>query len=190
MRCAAVAFVLLAAAPCGAAAAGELVLAGHARTGTDARDVRFGFACTGNGPGVTGALSVTLAVPRPEQLAAEFAFDPFEGPDVDAGALTELRSTGSGGGAQGRFTVAGSYGVDPDTPFVFDLAAAIRDDRARLAALARVLRPLTTSPGKLVWRQGNTTQGGVPIVASLDLTAADAEGLRAALAPCLAAAER
>lgn len=169
----------------------ELVLPGKAQTGADVRDVRFVFACTANdGANVSGALSVELAVPGYEQLAAVFSFDDFEGPDADAGKLTRLEATAAGGKAQESFAAAGWIGVEADQPFYLGVSGVLRNDARKLAAVARVLRPLAAGPGQLVWRQGNTRKGGVPLVATLTVAGADAARLQALLGPCLAAAGR
>ncbi len=185
-------FAGLAALPAARAQAPhEVVLPGKARTGADARDVRFLFACTANdGANVTGALSVELAVPGYEQLGAAFSFDDFEGPDADAGKLTRLEATGAGGKAQEVFQAAGWVGVEADQPFYLGVSGALRNDAAKLAAVAKVLRPLTSGAGQLVWRQGNTKKDGVPLIATLSVAAADATRLLSLLGPCLAAAGR
>ncbi|MDB5414301.1 MAG: hypothetical protein JWR10_2636 [Rubritepida sp.] len=161
-----------------------VLLTGRAQTGTDTRDVRFELFCSQNGRGTTGLLAIDLHVPRHEQLAPVFDFDPFEGPDANAGQRTRLETPGGG---NARFAVSGSIGVAEDVPFVFSLAAARRRDAPRLAALARVLRPLTAGPSQLVWTQENTRRGGPAIVARLDGSAEDSVRLRTLLAPCLAA---
>jgi hypothetical protein len=169
----------------------QVVLSGRAQAGADARDVRFVFLCTANdGANVTGALSVELAVPGYEALSAAFSFDDFEGPDADAGKLTRLEATAAGGKAQESFAVGGWIGVEADQPFYLGLSGALRNDAPRLAAIAKILRRLTAGPGQLVWRQGNAQKNGVPLVATLTVTAADATRLQALLGPCLAAAGR
>ena len=182
---------LLAAPPAPAQAPTELVLPGRADTGADARTVRFAFACTANdGARATGALSVELAVPGYEALEPVFSFDDFEGPDASAGRLTGLEASGAGGAARERFAVAGWIGVEADQPFHLGVSGALRNDASGLAAVAKVLRPLTTGPAVLVWRQDNPRRGGVPLVATLRLGPAEAARLRTLLAPCLAAAGR
>jgi hypothetical protein len=158
---------------------------GEARTGADTRPARFAFTCSANGRNTTGALGVTLAVPRHETLRPVFDFDRFEGPDADAGRLTRLETDVAGDRLGGRFAVSGSIGVDDDQPFVFGLYAARRGDQARLQELGRILRPLTLRPGRLVWNQLNIQRVGVPILATLDIGAVESERLRVLLAPCL-----
>jgi len=170
---------------------GEVVLPGRAQTGTDVRDVRFTFACTSNdGPTVTGVLAVELAVPGYEGLAPVFPFDDFEGPDADAGDRTILEATGQGGTTRGRFAAAGWIGVEADRSFHLGVSAGMRRDARPLAAVATVLRKVVAGAGTLVWRQESTKPGGVPIIATLAVTATDAARLRSLLAPCLAVAGR
>ena len=167
----------------------ELALAGRAQTGADIRDVRFIFMCTANnGPGTTGTLSVALAVPGYEALEPDFSFDDFEGPSADAGKLTTLEATGAGARARETYQVGGWIGVEPDPTFHLSVSAALRNDAADLASVARVLRIVSAGPARLVWRQGNPKPGGAQIVATLLLKTADAARLQALIAPCLAAA--
>ena len=175
----------LLASPLAAQTPGTLRMTGEARTGADQRAARFEFLCSSNARNATGVLGVTFELPRHETLAHVFDFNRFEGPDADAGALTRLESSP---GAAGRFIVSGSIGVADDQPFVFGLYAARRGDAAGLAALGRVLRPLTLGAARLVWTQGNTRRGGPAITATLDVSAEDAGRLRTVLAPCLPAA--
>src|SRR5690349_21169131 len=87
----------------------DVVLKGTAQTGSDSRAVQFRFACSANnGPNLTGVLSVELEVPQAEQLSKLFDFEPFEGPDANAGALSHLEATGAKTKAQADFTAAGS----------------------------------------------------------------------------------
>jgi len=170
---------------------GELVLPGRAQTGTDVRDVRFDFICTSNdGPKVTGVLAVELAVPGYEGLASAFPFDDFEGPDANAGERTILAATGQGGVMRARFAAAGWIGAEADQSFHLGVSSGLRGDARRLAAVATVLREVVAGSGTLVWRQESTRPGGVPIIATLAVTATDAARLRSLLAPCLAVAGR
>lgn len=163
------------------AAAQPLTLPGRAQTGADSREVRFAFICSESGRNVTGALGLDLFVPRYAELARDFDFDAFEGPDAQAGARTQIEV----GGVSGRFAVAGWIGVAEDAPFAFGLSAPRRRDPQRLAAVARVLRPLTVGPATLVWTQQGA-RGGPAIIARLEVGAEDSARLRAMLAPCLA----
>lgn len=88
-------------------------------------------------------------------------------------------------GVSGRFTVSGWAGVAADRPFGFGLTAPRRRDPQRLAAVARVLRPLTAGPATLVWTQLNAERSGPAIVARLDVGTEDSARLRALLGPCL-----
>jgi hypothetical protein len=159
---------------------------GEARTGTDTRPVRFRFLCSANdGPDVTGVLSIELEIPRYKQLLAIFDFDPFEGPDANAGPKTLLQGTGPHRKSSGRFTASGSAIEDGATDyFALDVAAS-RRERGPLRKLAAVLRPLLDGAGALVWNQNNAKPKGTPMVASLDLARSQAEELKTALAPCL-----
>lgn len=184
----------LATVPAGARAQAptEVTLPGRAQTGADLRDVHFIFTCTANnGPGLTGALSVQLAVPGYEALEPDFSFDDFEGPSADAGKLTTLEAAGTGGArARDSYPAGGWIGVEPDPTFHLSVSAALRNDAAGLASVARVLRIVGSGPARLVWRQGNPKPGGIPIVATLTVKAADATRLQALLGPCLSAAGR
>jgi hypothetical protein len=160
---------------------GTVLLEGRAQTGTDSRAVRFEFHCSENGRNTTGALGVDLYVPRYAELAQVFDFDAFEGPDADAGARTRIEV----GSISGRFTVSGWAGVADDNPFGFGLTAPRRRDPQRLAAVARVLQPLTTGPATLTWTQQNAGRSGSAITARLVASAEDSVRLRVLLAPCL-----
>lgn len=160
-----------------------VILPGHALTGPDTRDVRFEFFCSSSGRNMTGVLAVNLHVPRHDQLRASFDFDRFEGPDANAGRLTRLQ-TAAGAGS---FAVGGWIGVAADQNFVFGINAARRGDTQRLAELARLLRPLAAGPAHLTWTQGQPRRGGVPLVATLEVSAGDSARLNRLLAPCLAA---
>ena len=167
--------------------ASEAVFDATGRAGNASRPIRFRFMCTPNGgAGINGVLSVALEIPRPEQWRGGFDFEPFEGPDATAGALSHLQANGVRTKASNRFAAAGST---PDTganaAFVFEIAASRRDP-AGLGRVAAVLRPLMDGPGQLVWRQGNAKREGAPIAASLELLAERAERLKAVLSPCLA----
>ena len=81
--------------------------------------------------------------------------------------------------------VSGWIGVDANAPFAFGLSAARRRDQLQLREVSRLLAPMTLGAAQLVWTQGNTRAGGSPIVARLDVGAADAARLRTLLAPCL-----
>lgn len=161
--------------------AGTVMLSGRAQTGADSREVRFEFHCSENGRNTTGALGVDLYVPRYAGLSQVFDFDAFEGPDAEAGARTRIEV----GGVSGRFTVSGWAGVAEDQPFGFGLTAPRRRDPQRLAAVARVLQPLTAGPASLTWTQQNAERGGPAILARLEVGAEDSARLRALLAPCL-----
>ena len=175
--------LLLMASPVVAQPLETITLPGHALTGPDARDVRFEFFCSSSGRDMTGALAVNLHVPRHGELRARFDFDRFEGPDANAGRLTRL-TTPAG---VGNFGVGGWIGVAADQNFVFGINAARRGDAQRLAELARLLRPLTVGPAHLTWTQGQPRRGGVPLVATLEVSAGDSARLNRLLAPCLAA---
>lgn len=161
---------------------GSLLLEGEARTGDDRRAVRFEFHCSENGSDTTGVLGLDLYVPRHAELARLFDFDAFEGPDAAAGARTRLEV----GAVSGRFTVSGWIGVAEDQPFGFGLSAPRRRDPQRLAAVARVLQPLTAGPATLIWTQQNAERSGPALVARLEVSAGDSARLRALLGPCLA----
>ena len=165
---------------------GGVAFDGVARTGTDTRPVHFRFFCSSNnGPNVTGALAVEMEVPQYQQLHTFFDFDPFEGPDAQAGPLTSLRAEGSRTKASDRFTAAGSIvGSGASESFVFGVAAS-RREAVPLRKLVAALRPLVDGPGRLVWQQGNASAGGTPINASLDLARVQSDQLKNALSPCL-----
>lgn len=167
----------------------EVILAGRAQTGPDSGPVRFRFFCSANnGANVTGVLSAGLEVPNVAQTRSVFDVDPFEGPSAHAGALSDLEASGGHGGARASFTAAGYYPPDPPGSFMLEVSASRRPaGNARLKAVAQVLRVLTDAPGRLVWRQGNATPGGVPIVATAQIEKADADRLRLVLGPCLGA---
>lgn len=175
---------LLLGAPLAAAQPLEtILLRGHALTGIDTRDVRFEFLCSSGGPNMTGVLAVNLHVPRHQQLRGIFDFDRFEGPDGKAGRLTQFHTYAG----TGNFMVGGWMGVAPDQNFVFGLSAARRGDAQRLAELTRLFRPLTAGAAHLSWTQGQPRRGGVPLIATLAVSAEDAGRLRTLLAPCLGA---
>ena len=89
--------------------ASVLTFDGVARTGADSRAVTLHVFCSPNeGRDVTGALGLDLEIPNQEQLRPVFDFDPFEGPDAHAGALTVLQANGARNKADGRFEAAGS----------------------------------------------------------------------------------
>jgi len=157
-----------------------------ARTGDDTRPVHLRFFCSSNkGPNVTGVLSVALDVPRYEQLRPTFDFDPFEGPDATAGALTSLEASRVRSKATGRFAASGSVqGTGAAESFALEVNVS-RREAGPLRKLGSVLRPLFDGPGRLVWRQGNAKAGGTPMVVSVDLTQAQADQLKAAIGPCL-----
>ena len=173
--------ILLFALPVGAQPPPQIVLPGQARTGADARAVRFIFYCSENSRNATGVLGLELHVPRFTELASVFDFDAFEGPDAQAGARTRIEA----GGASGRFAVSGWIGVTDDRPFAFGLSAPRRRDPQRLATLARVLAPVTTGAAQLVWTQRDAGRSGSSIVARLDVSAEDSARLRELLGPCL-----
>lgn len=165
---------------------------GDARIGDQTRAVRFRFFCTSNaGPNVTGALAVELEVPNYQELHAVFDFDPFEGPDANAGPLTRLEANGAKSRTADTFTAAGSAlaaGTSTGFTEAFMLeVSASRRDASRLRKLAAVLRPLIDGPGQLGWNQRNTKSGGATINASLNLDQARADQLKTVLGPCLGA---
>jgi hypothetical protein len=165
-----------------------ITFTGVARTGTDTRRVAFHFFCSSSkGPNMTGVLAVELEIPDYNQLHAVFNFDPFEGPDANAGPLTQLQTTGARTKATDRFTAAGSV-IPVGSAEAFSLGVdASRRDPGSLHKLAAVLRPLTDGTGHLLWVQGNAKTGGTPIAASLELTLAQSDQLKTALGPCLGA---
>lgn len=164
----------------------EFTFDGTARIGGDTRPVRLRLFCSSNdGPHVTGALSVVLEVPGYEQLHDVFDFDPFEGPDANAGALTLLRTSGVRSKAGARFPASG-FVVPSGSSEAFALeVTASRREAGPLRKLAAVLRPLLDGPGHLEWRQDNTWASGVPLVAGVDLTKAQGDQVKAGLGPCL-----
>src|SRR5258707_8060295 len=103
-----------------------LMFEGVAKTGSDTRPVRFRFFCSSNdGPNLTGVLAVDLEIPNYEQLRAVFDFDPFEGPDAHAGALTAVRVNGARTTASDRFSVSGSVQEDGAAElFMLELSAS------------------------------------------------------------------
>ena len=180
-----------------------VVLTGPAQIVGDTRDVFFAFSCTSNVKGRSpkgrriiigiGMLGVDLIIPQPEELRTVFDFDAFDGEDfANVGELSSLEATGAHGSAQAKFAVSGTNvftrANDQRDYHVLSVEAPRLDDAARLSAVASVLRPLTEGASKLVWRQGNVKPGGPPIVATLDVAAADAARLRSLLSPCLAGA--
>lgn len=166
----------------------EIMFDAMARTGDDTRPVRFRSFCSSNdGPNVTGVLGVELEVMGYDQLHDVFDFDPFEGPDAHAGALTLLRANGVRDRAETRFAAAGSV-VPSGTSEAFVLeVTASRRESVPLRKLAAALRPLLDGPGRLVWQQGNARSGGVPLIASVDISKAQSDQLQAGLGPCLSA---
>lgn len=150
---------------------GLVMLPGSLALGQATQPARFGFGCTGNAPGATGALAVALHVPGHAALRAVFDFDAYEGPDARAGRRTRLGAT--------EQTAAAAQ----------PLAAPIRGDASGLREIAQRLAPLLDQ-GRLVWIQGNTRRGGAPIVAALQVAPDDLARVRERLAPCLAAARR
>jgi hypothetical protein len=175
------AFVLSALPAAAQQQPGILTLAGRAQTGADSREVRFQFICSENGRNTTGAFGVEIFIPRFAELAQVFDFDSFEGPDANAGARTRIEA----GRQSGRFTVSGWVSGGEDQPFAFGLMAARRREPRRLAAVARVMRPLMTGSNTLTWTQESARPGGPPIVARFEAGAEDLARLRALLAPCL-----
>jgi hypothetical protein len=165
-----------------------VVFDGTARTGNDTRPVRFRFFCSSNnGSNVTGVLAVELEIPQYDQPGPVFDFAPFEGPDANAGPLTQLRSAGVRSQASDRFTAAGSV-IPSGASEAFMLGVdASRREPGPLRKLAAVLRPLTDGPAQLAWLQGNAKPGGTPMVAGLDLSQAQSEQLKSGLGPCLGA---
>jgi hypothetical protein len=165
-----------------------MTFSGVARTGTDTRPVAFHFFCSSSkGSNINGVLAVELEIPDYDQLHAVFDFDPFEGPDAHAGALTQLQTSGTRTKASDRFTAAGSV-IPVGSAEAFSLGVdASRRDPGSLHKLAAVLRPLTDGTGRLVWLQGNAKPGGTPLSASLELTPAQSDQLKAGLRPCLGA---
>jgi hypothetical protein len=157
-----------------------------AQIGARAQPVRFHFSCSENdGPNLTGVLSVKLETLQYEQLRPVFNFDPFEGPDAHAGALSDLRSSGVSGTAESRFTASGSA-VEGNGAMAFALEIdASRREAGPLRKLAIVLRPLLDGPAKLVWHQGNAVRSGAPLIATLELSRAEAAALREVLARCI-----
>ncbi|MBS7809789.1 hypothetical protein [Roseococcus pinisoli] len=158
-----------------------VTLEGRLQAGAEERAARFEFQCSANGPNATGVLSVELHVPHFAELERVFDFDPFEGPDARAGARSRLEV----GQVSAQFEVAGWIGVTEDRPFAFGLGVPRRRDARRLGELSRVLRPLTAGPATLTWTQRPAGQGTTPLVARLEVGAADAARLRTLLAPCL-----
>jgi hypothetical protein len=165
-----------------------IVFDGTARVGSDTRPVRFRFFCSSNsGPNVTGVLAVELEIPQYDQLSSVFDFEPFEGPDANAGPLTLLRTSGAHGTASGRFTVSGSI-IPSGASEAFMLGIdASRRDAVPLRNLAAILRPLTGSPAQLIWEQGNASPGGKPMTATLVLNEARSAQLKTGIGPCLGA---
>lgn len=179
-------FLLALLGPALASPSERLTLPGEARIADDKRTVRFTFLCSANdGPQVTGVLGMDLVVPQHGAHRPLFDFDPFEGPDAQAGQLSRLETTAKAGSASMRSMASGSIGAEEDAPFVFSVIAARRRDAARLAELARLLAPLTAGAAQLTWTQANIRPGGASITARLEVSAQDSARLGALLAPCL-----
>jgi hypothetical protein len=128
---------------------------------------------------------VELEIPQYEQLRAVFEFEPFEGPDANAGSLTQLRSAGVRSKASGRFAAAGSI-IQSGASEAFMLGVdASRREPGALRKLAAILRPLTEGPAQLVWQQGNAKPGRTAMIATIELGQAQSEQLRTGVGPCL-----
>jgi hypothetical protein len=173
-------------ATCQAAATDSPDFDAVAQIGARAQPARFHFSCSENdGPNLTGVLSVKLETLQYEQLRPVFDFDPFEGPDAHAGALSDLRSSGASGTAENRFAASGSA-VEGNGAMAFALEIdASRREPGPLRKLAAVLRPLLDGPAKLVWHQGNAVKSAAPLIATLELSRAEAAALRDVLTPCM-----
>jgi hypothetical protein len=165
----------------------EMVFEASAQIGPQNRPVRFHFFCSENeGPNLTGVLSVELETTRYEELREQFDFTPFEGPDADAGALSSLQVNGPRAKASDRFAAAGSATpTDGADSFTLEVTAS-RREAGPLRKLATVLRPLIDGPGRVIWRQAAANRGGVPLIATLDVTQARSDELKSGLARCLA----
>jgi hypothetical protein len=84
----------------------------------------------------------------------------------------------------GSFSPTGTTSGDVGAWFILDVSAALPEP-IPLQKLAAVLRPLVDGPAKLEWRQDNVRKDGPPVVATLQLTRADTDDLRAVLESCL-----
>ncbi|WP_376098516.1 hypothetical protein ACE7GA_08760 [Roseomonas sp. CCTCC AB2023176] len=126
-----------------------------------------------------------------DALRPVFDFDAFEGPDADAGRHTRIGATRPQALASAPLAASGWIGVEDNArpgeglPFGFGIAAPIRGDAARLAAVRQAVARVLDGPGTIVWHQGNTRPGGPPIVATVTLEAGQRDDLRRRLAPCL-----
>ncbi|UHC16651.1 hypothetical protein LRS73_01585 [Methylobacterium currus] len=166
----------------GAALAIEVKLPGKAVIGPESRAVTMTFGCsTTRSRTETGALSIGFDVPDFEALEKRFDFGAFEGPTGTRKPLTEITV------AQGvRLPANGAVAVD-GTSFSLGASASLRGQAAELGKLKAIAGAASAGPGDLRWRQDSPRKGDVPILVSVPIPAADADRLKAALAPCLKA---
>ncbi|MGE7414389.1 hypothetical protein [Methylobacterium tarhaniae] len=154
-------------------------LPGRATIGPESRDVTLTFLCTTTrSRNETGALSIDLDVPNFEALEKRFDFGAFEGPEGTRKPLTEIAVT------QGTRLSAGGRIVD-DGHFSLGVAASLRGDAAELRKLRTIAAAVSAGPGSLRWRQESPRKGDTPLLVTVPISGADADRLKAALAPCL-----
>lgn len=164
----------------GTTLAAEVKLPGKATLGPESREVAMTFACTTTlSRNETGALSIGVDVPNFEALEKRFDFGAFEGPSGTRKPLTEIAV------AQAvRLPASGAVAVD-GTTFSLGVAASLRGEAAGLGQIRTVAGAAGAGPGTLRWRQESPRKGDAPILVTVPISAADADKLKAALAPCL-----
>ncbi|WP_156295772.1 hypothetical protein [Methylobacterium aquaticum] len=174
------ALVLTAMAWSGAALAVEVKLPAKAVIGPESRDVAMAFGCTPRqSRTAAGSLVIGVEVPNFDALEKRFDFGAFEGPTGTRKPLTEITV------AQGvRLPASGAIAVD-GTSFSLGVAAALRGEEAALRKLRTIAAAASAGPGTLRWRQESPRKGDAPILVTVPVSAADADRLKAALAPCL-----
>jgi hypothetical protein len=176
------AFLLTCLAWTGPALAVEIAkvsLPGKAVIGSESRDVALGFDCIPQSRTHPGLLYVTLSVPNFEALETRFNFDAFHGPEGTRKPLTEITVAQAE-----RMSASGHIGMD-STSFVLGVGASLRGDARDLAKIRPLLAAASAGPGALRWRQESPRKGDSPILVTVPIAAADADRLKAVLAPCL-----
>ncbi|WP_133123429.1 hypothetical protein [Methylobacterium frigidaeris] len=162
------------------AADGVVNLPGKATIGSESRDVAMAFGCTTTrSRNETGALTIGFDVPKFEALEKRFDFGAFEGPEGTRKPLTEI-TVGQGV----RLPANGAIAID-GTSFSLGVGASLRGETAQLGKLRSILGSASAGPGRLRWHQESPRKGDDPILVTVPISSADADRLKAALAPCL-----
>ena len=166
----------------GAALATEVKLPGKAAIGPESREIAMTFGCLpSRSRNETGALTIGFSVPNFEALEKRFDFGAFEGPEGTRKPLTEITV------AQGvRLSANGSIAID-GTSFSLGTGASLRGEAAELKRIRTVAAALGAGPGTLRWRQESPRKGDDQMIVTVPIGAAEADRLKAALAPCLKA---